>query len=267
MNTAQINELLQRVADPALDVDARCAAGDALGRLGDPRLADEPLVTIPAGILHHKDSPEADVAERPMNAFRIQRHLVTVADYADFVDEEGYQDPALWSADGWRWRLDQDIEQPRFWGEDEWRDYLVPNHPVVGVSAFEAEAYAAFRGLRLPTQDEWERACRGDDDRDFPWGPEWDDHACGHRDYGPRCTKPIGVFPRGVSPFGIHDLVGSVWQWTSDRSGAAKGYGRAHVVRGGAWNNLPWSIGSAGRNAYPPDAQFSNLGFRCADSA
>lgn len=266
MNT--IDELLAALKDARLDVDERFAAGEGLAERGDPRLSGEAdeLVVIPAGVLHHKGSVDAEVEERPMESFGIQRHLVTVHAFAAFIDDGGYDDPAWWSPEGWEWRLDEDAARPRFWGEEEWAPYLVANHPVVGVTAFEAEAYASYRGWRLPTEDEWERACRGDDARDYPWGNVWDDHACGHREYGPRRTKPIGMFPGGVSPFGIHDLVGSVWQWTSDARGAEGDYGRARAVRGGAWNNLPWSVGSAGRNAYPPQAQFSNLGFRCADS-
>jgi len=260
-----VDELLAALRDPRLDVEERFSAGERLGALGDPRLEPEELVVIPAGVLHHKASVDAAVEERTLGAFGIQRHLVTVHAYAAFIEDGGYEDPSWWTPEGWEWRLDADAERPRFWGEQEWAPYLVPNHPVVGVTAFEAEAYASYRGWRLPTEDEWERACRGDDARDYPWGEDWDDHACGHRDYGPRCTKPIGMFPGGVSPFGIHDLVGSVWQWTSDARGAEGDYGPARVVRGGAWNNLPWSVGSAGRNAYPPQAQFSNLGFRCAD--
>lgn len=215
------------------------------------------MAQIPAGTLHHKASTESAVQPIEMPAFEIGIHLVTVADYADFIDE-GYDDPSLWSAPGWAWRLEHDIEAPRFWAEAEWAAYLVPTHPVVGVSAYEAEAYASFVGKRLPSEQEWERACRGDDARDYPWGNDWRDGICGHRNFGTRCTKPVGSYPESASPFGIHDLVGNVWQWTSDRRADAV------IVCGGAWNNLPWSLGAAGRNAYPPTAQFSNLGFRLA---
>jgi formylglycine-generating enzyme required for sulfatase activity len=216
------------------------------------------LVLIEAGALHHKETPKSAVEMVEMHSFAIGRHLVTVEQYAAFIDEGGYEDVSLWSSDGWAWKLDHDAEAPRFWGEDEWAAYLEPTFPVIGVTAYEAEAFAAQRQLRLPSENEWERACRGDDARDFPWGDVWEDDRCGHRDYGTRCTKAIGSYPQSVSPLGIHDLVGNVWQWTSDV------HGDVWAVRGGAWNNLPWSIGSAGRNGYKPAAQFSNLGFRVA---
>jgi formylglycine-generating enzyme required for sulfatase activity len=257
------DELLRRIADVRASIDERSAAGDALAEAGDPRLEDSvDLLVIPAGILHHKRSRDSQVEPIEMHAFAIARHPVTVHAFAEFIDAGGYDDGSLWSSAGWRWRVDADIDMPRFWDEPEWAPYLVPNHPVVGVSVFEAEAYAAFREARLPSAREWERACRGDDARDYPWGDEWHDDACGHRDYGPRCTLAIGIFPRGVSAFGLHDMVGNVWQWTSDE-GDAEGPA-ARVACGGAWNNLPWSIGAAGRNAFAQDARFSNLGFRLA---
>lgn len=249
-----VDDLLARLEDIEIDVDERHRTAQEVAALGDPRITGE-LIDVPAGTLFHRESRDAPIEPVPLHAFAIQRHLVTVAEYAAFIDAGGYDDPALWSADGWSWRLDNDVEKPRFWADEEWAPYLHDNSPVVGVSWYEADAYASFRELRLPTEREWERAARGDDGRLFPWGDTWDPRRCAHRDNGMRTTKPIGIFPPG--PFALYDMVGSVWQWTD-------GDGAHRVVRGGAWNNLPWSIGCASRNAYPPGAQFSNLGFRCA---
>jgi len=256
-------ELLACLRDPSIDVETRAAAGIELGQRGDPRL-DDGIVAIAAGVLHHKPSIDSPSELRQVAPFAIGRFLVTVSQFAEFIDAGGYDDPSLWSSAGWDWRMDEDIELPRFWDEPEWEIYLAPNQPVVGVSWFEADAYASFRQARLPSEDEWERACRGDDARDYPWGNDWNEHACGHRDYGPRCTTAVGIYPQGVSPVGVHDMVGNVWQWTDAARGAPGDYGPPQVVRGGAWNNLPWSIGSAGRNAFKPTARFSNLGLRLA---
>jgi formylglycine-generating enzyme required for sulfatase activity len=256
----RVEELLSCIADRDALIDARVAAAEELAAIGDPRLV-EAMVSIAAGTLHHKLSRDSAVERVSVGAFDISEHLVTVHAFGEFIDAGGYDEAGYWSPVGWSWRDAHDIDVPRFWGDPEWTRYLVPNRPVVGVSFFEAEAYAAFREARLPSERQWERACRGDDARDYPWGDEWHDDASGHRDYGPRCTLPIGIFPRGLSPFGLHDMVGNVWQWTADA------VGERTVVCGGAWNNLPWSIGCAGRNAFAPTARFSNLGFRLARDA
>jgi iron(II)-dependent oxidoreductase len=259
-----LDDALATLRDPTSSLEARVAAAHALERVGDPRLRDRNPVVVSAGTLLHKPTNESPVTPVAIGAFAIARYPVTVGEFAEFIEAGGYEDPSLWSPEGWAYRLDEDVEAPRFWAEAEWAAYLVSNHPVVGVSAFEAEAYASFREARLPTELEWERAARGDDARDYPWGDAWDPEACGHREHGPRCTVPVGIYPRGVSPLGVHDLCGSVWQWTADERPATSPHGHHRAVRGGAWNNLPWSIGCAGRNAYPPEARFSNLGFRLA---
>ncbi len=191
----------------------------------------------------------------------------------------GYRERRHWSRAGWAWRTRERIDRPRFWAEAEWAAYLAPNHPVVGVSVYEAEAYAAFRGARLPTEAEWEKACRGTDGRRYPWGDAWVEDACGQRTYGPRGTVPIGSYPRGVSPYGLYDMVGCVWQWCADAADEdaetddedpfvdPEDYDEAteRVTRGGGWNNLRWSISCTSRNGFPPIARFSNLGFRCVE--
>jgi formylglycine-generating enzyme required for sulfatase activity len=255
-------------------LDERIRAAHALAAAGDPRVTAQDRVVIPPGPFAMGDpSRSVDVA-----GFAIDRFPVTVAAYASFIEARGYTDRAHWSDEGWAWREEQRVEGPRFWGEPEWAAYLVPNHPVVGVSYFEAEAYAAFVGARLPTETEWEKAARGLDGRKYPWGTEWVDDACGMRGVGPRSTVPVGVFPKGASPYGVRDMVGSIWQWCLDgfrgwRSGDGAFEGdeaggdeetpSRRTTCGGAWNTLQWSVSCTSRNGYPPSARFSNLGFRC----
>jgi formylglycine-generating enzyme required for sulfatase activity len=238
---------------------------EAAHHASDAPIADrDTMIDIPAGGLHHKADPSAAIEVMQVEAFSIGRHLVTVSAYRAFIDGGGYDDPSFWTTEGWSWRLDEAIDAPRFWDEEDWAPYLIANHPIVGASVYEAEAYANYRDMRLPSQWEWERAARGDDARDFPWGEAWIDDACAHRDNGPRNTVPIGVFPQGVSPVGAYEMVGSVWQWTSDSGSDGGDARRLRITCGGAWNNKPWSIGCSRRNAYPPGARFSNLGFRLA---
>jgi formylglycine-generating enzyme required for sulfatase activity len=253
-------------------LDQRIEAAHTLAAEGDARAAAIDRVTIPAGAFAMGDPGR--VVE--LAAYAIDRFPVTVAAYGMFVASGGYADARLWSAEGWTWRQAGAIEAPRFWGEEEWRAYLVPNHPVVGVSFYEAEAYATFRGARLPREAEWEKAARGTDGRKYPWGPDWREDACGMRGVGPRTTVPIGVFPKGQSPYGVRDLVGGVWQWCTDPFLGWGGDGgdaadtpiapSRRTACGGAWNTLQWSVSCLGRNGYPMTARFSNLGFRCVAS-
>jgi len=271
-----VTHLISTLESATAPLEQRIEAAHALAAVGDARAAAIDRVTISAGPFGMGEP----IRRVELPAYAIDRFPVTVAAYADFVTSGGYSDVRLWSADGWKWRTEARIERPRFWGEDEWRAYLVPNHPVVGVSFYEAEAYAAFRSARLPTEAEWEKAARGTDGRKYPWGHEWREDACGMRGVGPRCTVPIGVFPKGESPHGVRDLVGSVWQWCVDgflgwgasadedeRSADNAASPTRRMTCGGAWNSLQWSVSCLGRNGYPASARFSNLGFRCVGPA
>jgi formylglycine-generating enzyme required for sulfatase activity len=264
----EANRLMATIESAHATLDERIGAAHALAAIGDPRVLLPNAVPIPA-------APSV-VGRAGLQRYAIDRFPVTVAAYATFIDAGGYRDPSYWSDAGWAWRKSLAIEQPRFWGEKEWAAYLVPNHPVVGVSFYEAEAYAAFRGARLPTEAEWERAAGGTDGRKYPWGNDWREDACGMRGVGPRSTVPVGVFPKGASPYGVRDMVGCVWQWCVD---PFLGWGGSPEPRasgdmeadepvrrttcGGAWNTLAWSVTCQSRNGYPSSARFSNLGFRC----
>lgn len=132
------------------------------------------------------------------------------------------------------------------------------NHPAVGVSYFDALAYAQWLGKDLPTEYEWEKASRGLDGRDFPWGNEWMPKNCNTSISGYEGTTPVGNFPDGISPYGCFDMSGNVWEWTS----TAETNGHM-VLRGGSWSRygiLPWCWY---RFSYKPDQGYPNVGFRC----
>jgi formylglycine-generating enzyme required for sulfatase activity len=221
------------------------------------------LCSIPAGrFWMGSDPPEGADNEHPRRlvetgAYEIGLVPVTNEEYALFVGR-GYAERAFWSDEGWAFRIGNAVEKPRFWDDDAWRDYLAPDQPVVGVSWYEADAFARFSGMRLPGESEWERAARGDEGRRYPWGDEWQPSFAAHRG-GPRHTLPVGSFPQNKSPWGALDCAGNVWEWCADE--LAPGLKSA---RGGAWNAHPPQLRSANRNAWPPDARFSNLGFRLA---
>jgi iron(II)-dependent oxidoreductase len=266
---ADIAKLLTLAESEEVSLEERVVAAHELAAHGDPRIPGEHPIRIPAGPF----SMGRPARTTMVHACAIDRFPVTVAAFAQFVEAGGYEEQRFWNDEGWSWRVAHQIEAPRFWGEPEWQAYLVLNHPVVGVSFYEAGAYATFRGARLPTEAEWEKAASGADGRTYPWGSDWVDGACGMRGVGPRSTVPIGVFPRNLSPYGVRDLVGCVWQWcsdpfsgwgTDDAPPPLTEFGPRRVTRGGAWNTLKWSVTCQSRNGYPPTARFSNLGFRCA---
>jgi len=278
-------KLLALILDPQAPLEARVRAGERVAELGDGRATALDRVLVPGGsFVFGGPGPGGEPPVRParrvhLSAFRIDRYPVTVAAYSAFIAAGGYRSKRYWSERGWAWRSENDVGKPRFWGEPEWAAYLVPNHPVVGVSAHEAEAFAAFSDARLPSEAEWEKACRGDDGRLYPWGKEWIEDACGMRTVGPRGTVAIGTFPKGRTALGVSDMVGCVWQWCRDVADDAAEPGDTdpwvdpddyddsapRVTRGGAWNTLQWSVHATAKNAYPPTAQFSNLGFRLVE--
>jgi iron(II)-dependent oxidoreductase len=192
-------------------------------------------VLIPGGAFTMGTSTEAWALdnERPAHAvdvpaYFIDRAPVTNEQYAAFIDAGGYGDPRWWSAAGWGHRQTAGLSAPQHWQRDgdAWAytrfgrtSRIVPDEPVVHVCFYEAEAYAAWAGKRLPTEAEWEKAARFDPatgrSRRFPWGDE--PPTAEHANLGQRHLQPavVGAYPAGASPSGVHQLIGDVWEWTS----------------------------------------------------
>lgn len=195
--------------------------------------------------------------EVEVGPFALDRFEVTNREFAAFVADTGYETTAETrgtSRDGpfaersLSWRTPAG---PRSSHLD------LPDHPVVHMSAADAEAYCAHAGKRLPTEAEWEFAARGEERRVFAWGSEWSpEMASWARDKGAR-LHTIGRFPPG--PFGHHDLTGNVWEWTATPVGSAR------VLKGGSWMETnPADLRSAVRLLSPESDTSSDIGFRCA---
>jgi formylglycine-generating enzyme required for sulfatase activity len=150
-----------------------------------------------------------------------------------------------------------------------------PDHPVVGVSWRDAHVYCAFVGGRVPTEAEWEKAARGDDEtRRFPWGRLYDSGAANHG-RGPLSpdaidgfleSAPVGSFPGGASPYGVLDMAGNVWEWTDGepRPGEFEvELAGARVIRGGSWTSASTTVRVTARSLQVTDARTSDLGIRC----
>ncbi len=130
--------------------------------------------------------------------------------YRRFVDEGGYDARGYWSDEGWQWKEDQ--TRPWLWDAPT---YNRPSAPVVGITFYEACAYAAWAGDRLPSEEEWVRAARGDmDGRKYPWGDDFDKKKANTEESGLNQPTPVCAYPDGVSPHGCYDMAGNVWEWT-----------------------------------------------------
>lgn len=200
---------------------------------------------------------EAPRAEIHVPAFRIARTPVTVRQWSHFAESTGRPAPKA-----------------------------PAEHPVTGVDWESATAYCGWLGerlggldVRLPTEDEWERAARGDDDREFPWGDEYRTGLANLVDLGIGTTTPVGSYPQGASPFGVLDMAGNVDEWTSTLyapyPGAPAEVPRTedwafdpHVTRGGAFRHDRDLARCARRHgAYERDLEAIGVGFRVAARA
>jgi formylglycine-generating enzyme required for sulfatase activity len=157
---------------------------------------------------------------------------------------------------------------PDFWDDSAEKE----NHPVVGVSQKEAQAYAQWLNTlfdikkRLPTEDEWEKAARGGMEGIYPWGDESPkDNIRANYNGNNRYdgTSPVGSFEKGDNAFGLSDMAGNVWQWTSTPSGEESANGPAKViVKGGSWMDGPNELRVSNRKELDPAKQYGDVGFR-----
>jgi iron(II)-dependent oxidoreductase len=264
-----------------------------------PSASSEPLgmVAVPGGaaLTGASEGWFAYDNERPQHAvelkpFWIDATPVTNGEFAEFVDADGYRREELWSAPGWEWRRRAGCELPCYWERDgdgfAVRSFahvepLDPRRPVCHVSWFEADAYARFRGKRLPTEDEWERAASWDADPGvklrYPWGDAFDGARAnlGQLSFG---TAAVGAYPAGAGPCGAQQTMGDVWEWTSSPFEAYEGFepfpyaeysqvffdDRFKVLRGGSWATHPDAVTTSFRNWDYPERRQIFAGIRCA---
>ena len=267
-----------------------------------PRAADWPAeVLVEAGpfIMGTSTDPWAYDNERPAHtlhlpAFTIDTTPTSTAGYLAFVEDGGYDEPRWWSAGGWAWRCQSGKRAPGFWVRDsgQWLrrrfgrvEELPADEPVQHVCFFEAEAYARWAGRRLPTEAEWEKAASWDPHtqtkRRFPWGdqPPSAAHAnLGQVRYRP---TPVGCYPAGASAYGVRQLLGDVWEWTSSTFTGHPGFcvfpyaeysqvffdSSYKVLRGGSWATDPLACRSTFRNWDFPVRRQIFAGFRTARDA
>ncbi len=270
----------------------RAEAGRILAKLGDPRpevltCANMVFCHVLAGeFLFGDEKKKLTIA----SDYWIGKYPVTNAQFDEFVAAEGYKTPSYWaeameagywSEFGFKGRFDA---EPRTAPNDYGEPFSLPNHPVVGVSWYEALAFtrwlteqasenawivnggeSVFQALSkagkvqaaLPTEEQWEKAARGTDGREYPWAGEFDANKTNVGETGINTTSAVGTFQGGKSPYGLLDASGNVWEWISspyDKS--------SYVLRGGAFNDLSVDVRCVCRDWYLPLRRNSNFGFR-----
>jgi formylglycine-generating enzyme required for sulfatase activity/plastocyanin len=221
--------------------------------------ASDDMVLVPAGefVMGADDRLPNEKPHRTVKlpAFQIDRTEVTNAQFCDFLNALRH------SRDEW---INLDDPDCKIRVTDKRGVFRIEpgfeNFPIVCVSWEGATAYAKWLGKRLPTEVEWEKAARGTDGREWPWGNEF-----GAGNANARATKlmPVGSFPRGASPFGCLDMAGNVWEWTASDDGDSG----EKITRGGAFDSPPLYARCAVRIAAAPTLRSAKTGFRCAKDA
>jgi gamma-glutamyl hercynylcysteine S-oxide synthase len=246
----------------------------------DERFAVVPegYAALPQTIHDAPGCPETDVETRP---FLLARHAVTQAQYQSFLAGGGYSQLDLWPEDIWPHLIDfKDLTGepgPRYWRNGQY-DRRLADHPVVGVCYYEAAAYAAWAGYRLPTESEWQMAAswriRSSAHvlRRYPWGDALDKRRCNIWASGVGHTTAVSDYESGAAPNGVLQLVGNVWEWTSSDFEVGDDQGRPVVgdmlmksIRGGAFDTyFPAQATSTFRTGLASLVRAHNVGFRCA---
>ncbi len=222
-------------------------------------------------------------------SFVIDRYKVTNGQYAEFIAAGGYARREFWTESDWAWKTEHGISHPAFWKqvEGQWHyrsmfdDVRLPLEWPVYVSHAEASAYARWTGKALPTEAQWHRAAYGTSDgseRPYPWGVAAPGFKLGNFDFHRWDPTPAGAFPRAHSAFGVADLLGNGWEWTSTQFAPFPGFqafsfypgysadffdGKHYVLKGGSARTAACMLRRSFRNWFQAHYQYVYAGFRC----
>jgi iron(II)-dependent oxidoreductase len=273
-----------------------------LRQVDPPLRGDSPVVDrmlpIPAGSVTlglSRDSEtfgwdneyEAHLYQVP--SFEIDQHKVTNRQYLDFIVAGGYETRDLWTDNSWDWKTACGISGPVFWkkADGEWQyrtmfeEIPLPLDWPVYVSQAEASAYARWAGKSLPTEVEWHRAAfgtRNETERRYPWGNGAPNASVGNFDFDRWTPVGVNAFPQGQSAFGVHDMLGNGWEWTSTIFAPFPGFepfpfyrgysadffdGKHFVMKGASARTAACMLRPTFRNWFQAHYQYVYAGFRC----
>jgi ergothioneine biosynthesis protein EgtB len=259
-----------------------------------PRMIDIPAGHATLGLSRGDEATfgwdnEYDAHTVDVPAFAIDQFKVTNGEYLDFMAAGGYENPACWTESDWKWKTEHNIAHPAFWSrmQDRWfyrtmfHDVPLPLDWPVYVSHAEAKAFARWAGKVLPTEEQWHRAAYGTPEgaeRSFPWGSQAPSSKLGNCHFHLWDATPVNAFPAGQSGFGVDDLVGNGWEWTSSAFAPFAGFrpfpfypgysadffdGQHYVLKGGSARTAACLLRRSFRNWFQPHYQYVYAGFRC----
>jgi gamma-glutamyl hercynylcysteine S-oxide synthase len=276
-----------------------------VGQLDPPLPPSSPVdhgaVQIPSGIITLGLSRESksfgwdnefEANQVGVPAFEIDRYKVTNRQYLQFMAAGGYDTRSFWSDNDWEWKTSHQISHPLLWTKagDHWLYRTMfdeaPLNEVsldwpVYVSQAEAAAYARWAGKSLPTEAEWQRAAYGTVDgetRSYPWGNQPPNSSRGNFNFDRWDPAPVNSFPHGQSAFGVHDMSGNGWEWTSTVFGPFPGFepfpfyrgysadffdGKHFVMKGASARTAACMLRPSFRNWFQAHYQYVYAGFRC----
>ena len=224
-----------------------------------------------------------------VSAFAIDQYKVTNREFLEFIAADGYDNRELWTEADWNWKSERNISHPIFWNRsgDHWlcrtmfEEILLPLDWPVYVSQAEASAYAKWKEKTLPTEAQWHRAAYSSSEgveRPYPWGSEPPTAKFGNFDFQRWDPTPAGAYPEGTSAFGVADLLGNGWEWTSTVFAPFPGFqsfsfypgysadffdGKHFVMKGGSTRTAACMLRRSFRNWFQPHYQYVYAGFRC----
>jgi formylglycine-generating enzyme required for sulfatase activity len=225
-------------------------------------------------------------------AFSIDGHKLTNCEFLEFVRQGGYRQPSLWTAADWGWIQAQGIQHPHFWLKrgEAWfcrtmfAEVPLPAEWPVYVSHAEASAYARWTGKALPSEAQWHRAAYGGRDGvepAFPWGETLPEGQRGNFDFQRWDPTPVNAHPGGRSFYGVEDLLGNGWEWTSTLFAPFPGFrpfpfypgysanffdGQHYVMKGGSARTAACMLRRSFRNWFQPCYQYLYAAFRCVSA-
>ncbi len=244
-----VEALVELIRNCAGDSRQRLEMGEILGLLGDPRLK------MPENPLYWKR------IEMPEHPFLVGKYPVTNMEFLTWVEAGGYDDARHWSEAGRRWRESQERLWPELARAEDVAHLVVPNQPVVGVTWFEAEAYANAKGARLLSLDERRFVVRGAEKRPYPWGEPFGAGNANTREevLGRPCA--VGLYYSDHTPEGVWDLAGNVAEWCAD------GTDERRIIHPGSWQQPAMASWAKALEMIEADTRSADLGFRLARNA